>query len=177
MARGKLLRTIKKRIKAEVEARLEGIRKFYKKHPEQWFSDRIAQLFGSTSVNDVMEIIAVFGTTFIVKRIIDTHEEIQAKVQMIKKVTEKAGVSWVSYLPILGSYIYAPALVIPKPPKEVLAKLEISPEGMFPDWLDWLIAFSIAYILVKNFGLILQTVGDVTAGSIKIIKGILGIIA
>ena len=42
-------------------------------------------------------------------------------------------------------------------------------EGFFPDWVDWLIAFTIAYILIEHAGSIIGLLGDSTSGLTKLV--------
>ena len=41
-----------------------------------------------------------------------------------------------------------------------LKKIEQVYEGLFPDWFDWLIAFAIAYVIVKHGGALFTMLGE-----------------
>jgi hypothetical protein len=162
LARGKLLRTIKKKIREETLSRLEGVRKFYKKHPEQTVFDAIRQLFGNTSFMDVAKLGAVFGMTFIVKKVIDKTEELRMLIDEYKL--------WVG-----PTYAFPFALIqgyttgFRVPTKEEIQKYE----GMFPDIIDWVIAFCFAWIIINHFGEIMQGVGSIGVGVKGILMGLL----
>jgi hypothetical protein len=162
LARGKLLRTIKKRIREETLARLEGVRKFYKKHPEQTVFDAIRQLFGNTSFMDVAKLGAVFGMMFIVKKVIDKTEELRALIDEYKL--------WVGptyAFPVALWQAYTTGFKMPT--KEEIQKYE----GMFPDIIDWVISFCFAWIIINHFGEIMQGVGSIGVGVKGILLGLL----
>jgi len=156
LARGKLLKTIKKRIREETVARLEGIRKFYKKHPEQMFFDGIRQVLTTTDLKTIVDITTAIILTPIVKYIIDTTEELAT--------------IWKQYvyaIPPSGLLFLAPVSMYLASKKRV-EKVEFGPE-----WFEWLGAFALSWIIVKHFGAILQTVGDITVGIKGILTGLL----
>lgn len=158
MGRGPLLRTklreLKKRIETEFKTRL----KLYKKHPEVWLGDRLADIAKRTGITDVTKIIAVVGMTYIVKHLIDTSETLSKEVQVITRGAP-FGVVGVGL-----SFLYEQFS-----PKELKAqKLEFGDE-----WVKWLISFTLAFIIVEHFGEIMRGVGAASSSVKSIVQGLL----
>ena len=184
MPRGPLLKTTVKKIKAFTEAKLEAERKFYEKHPEKWFGERIAQLFGNTSLHDVAELGVVLAFTPIVKNTIDMTAELTAQVEELLKVgriPSPAGkVEFVSplefMLQALTFGLLGPKRWVTKKEKGAFERLEEIAGPMFagPDWQMWIISFAISYMIVHNFSDILRFVGAAGDTLSKLIGFLLG---
>jgi len=115
--------------------------------------------------------------TFLVKNIIDTTEEFRgalAHVQLAAtggtKVLEKLG-----FPPILRDVLGLPvggAITLAGIAKGQVPDFKAH-EGFFPDWVDWIVSFCIAYMLVEHGGSIIQAFGGFT----QTVGGLLGIVA
>lgn len=166
MPRGPLLKTQVKKIKAFTDAKLEAERKFYEKHPEKWFGERIAQLVGNTSLHDVVELGVVVAFTPIVKNTIDASAELVAKVEDILKIgripSPKGEVAFVSPLEFmlqgLTFGLLGPKRWVTPKEKGAFERLEeIIPMGLGgPEWQMWIISFAISYMIVHHFSDILK---------------------
>lgn len=184
MPRGRLLKTKVKEVKAFVEAKLEAERKFYEKHPEKWFGERIAQLVGNTSVHDVVELGVVVAFTPIVKNTIDASAELVAQVEAILKIgripSPKGEVAFISpaefMLQALTFGLLGPKRWVTPKEKGAFERLEeIIPKGFIgPEWEMWIISFAISFLIVHNFKDILNTVGTMGASLEKLIGFLLG---
>lgn len=184
MPRGPLLKTKLKHIKAEIKAKLEAQRKWYEKHPEQWFSERIAQLVGNTSLHDVVELGVVVAFTPIVKNTIDASAELVMQVENILKVgriPSPAGeVAFVSpfefMLQGLTFGLLGPKRWVTKKEKGAFERLEEVIPFKFggPEWQMWIISFALSYLIIHNFGTIVTTVGSAGMELSKLIGFLLG---
>jgi len=109
------------------------------------------------NVNPV-DMIAVAGMTLMVKKAIDSSEDLRGKV---KSLIEK-GEWWRGFVGVIG-------FAIPMKPIE-----EKKYEGLFPDWMDWIIAFTIAYIIVKHGGALFGMFEKGTMTLTSVITALLG---
>jgi hypothetical protein len=108
---------------------------------------------------DPLEMVAVVGTTIVVKKVIDTTEDLKGKALAVRNVImgtgQVLGASGIAqFIQAFGSPFsilseFFVGLIVPIPPEQAQY------EGMFPDWVDWLIAFAIAYIIVHHGELLL----------------------
>lgn len=101
---------------------------------------------------DPLEVAATIGTTIVIKNLIDTSEAVRGA---IKAATGLEDFDLINSIvnPGWGVSIWIFNLITGKAPtdinqEEIIEKAK-SFEGLFPDWMDWLIAFSFAYMLVK----------------------------
>lgn len=145
--------------------------------------------------------VAILGLTYIVKNLIDESEEIRAKIHGWTQVKERiqdlpalaektapeaakqrgtpqAIGAILSYFELIwkGTTAVIPGAAI----GETIGAAVFAPkaegfEGMFPDWADWLIAFTIAYILVENAGAIIMALGDAATSLTKVVGFIVGV--
>jgi len=158
LGRGPSLKTKKKHIKAEIIARYDAIKKWYKKNPQAWLNERFSSLVSNTSLMDMAKLAAILGMTLIVKNILDSTEELREKLVAIMGQP-------LTYLRAIGPMM----IPVPFAPSLEAAQLE----AKIPEVLDWVIAFCLAWLIVDNFGDIMRTVGDVTVGVKGILTGLL----
>lgn len=85
-----------------------------------------------SNINPV-DAIAIMGMTVLVKCTIDKSEDLRGKLHGLR----------IEYFPMIWSWS--------KPIWEQLEPIE-QYEGYAPDWMDWIISFSIAYIIIKHGG-------------------------
>jgi len=158
MGRGPSLKTELKKLKKRIETTFKTKLKLYKKHPEVWIGDRLADIAKQTGVKDVAKIIAIVGMTIVVKKTIDTSEELRDAIKPFIVFGQRLpGTKW----RWKGPFQY-----------ELVGEAEKF-EGMFPDWADWLISFSLAYILVEHFGEIMRGAGNITASIHSLLSALL----
>jgi len=98
--------------------------------------------------------------TILVKKLIDTTEELKVAVQQpFFVVGDKK-----------GTYAWKGPFTYELIPEKMVSAFK---EGFFPDWIDWLIAFALAYIIVEHFGQIMQAAGNITSSLKGILSGLL----
>jgi len=164
LGRGPSRKTISKNIRSEVKARYDAIKKWYEKNPQVWLGERFASIIANTNLMDIAKLGAVLGMTLIVKKVFDTTQDLNLKMQELVKATPV----WVTPflplwagMPFLAGKIGVEVAGEPKP-------LEFGGEMM-----EWLISFCFAWLIINNFGQIMETVGDVTIGVKGILTGLL----
>jgi len=158
MARGKLLRTKIKNEKALVKARLQAEKEWYQRKANFQY------LFKKELVNmmrriDPLEFAAVGGLTMVIKSVIDETEEIRGRIRAIAVIGE---------LPEGMKAVWSgiPFWYVLVPEGETF-------EGMFPEWVDWLFAFGIAYVLVRHP----EVVTEMFTGATKLTTFVLGLLS
>lgn len=106
--------------------------------------------------------IAILGMTYIIKNLIDTSEELRAKLPKVK-IRFRVGPAF-------------PTEFKPAWPLSLLTDEEEYEdfEGMFPDWADWLVAFTLAYMIVEHGGQIALGLGEAVKGLTGIVGFLLG---
>lgn len=157
------VKTEKKRIreltKAEIKARLKAVAEFKKSAvgTAQSLREHMGKFIDSAKIGDVTKLVAILGMTVLVKNVIDSTPELVDKAKELVVPGYALALLFpftaLPFLPALGAAAAAP-------PKE---QLEI------PEHLEWLISFTLAYIIVTHFGDLVQGMGNVVSG----IKGIL----
>jgi len=105
--------------------------------------------------------IAIIGMTLIVKQIIHSSDEFIGKVAAISGKKP----SWLAYTPAGMHMTIAEALVSKKGEKV---------EDFIPEWTEWLIAFSLAYIIVEHGGQIALGIGEGLKGLTGMVGFLLG---
>jgi len=164
-----------KRSYAEAKAAEKGRLQAHTEHEAQTFSSSkktmvwVKQFF-EKHVSQIPKGIAIIGVTYIVKGLIDTDEQLRAKYKVFKALT--TGVEKATGLPF--SYLFS-ALESFGIPVGLMATQfipgEMLPEEtMTEELLDWIIAFSLAYIIVEHAGQIIVGLGE----GVKALSGILG---
>lgn len=121
----------------------------------------IGRIIDNSDLHDVCELIAVLSLTPVVKYVIDTSEDIRAKIQAIISAPEE-----IQLKRLFGFGLPTWELI----PKQITKIVEAKSEGLFPDWMDWIIAFGFSYLIVHNFGAIVHAAGDI----VKSIRTIIG---
>ena len=123
----------------------------YKKNAILWIKHLLEEHLSEMPKN-----VAILGMTIIVKNLIDKSEELRS---LLPKPELKFRVD-----PALPHFEPAwPVSLLFGTEKEKY-------EGMFPDWADWLISFSLAYIIVDHGGQIILGLGES-------VKGLTGMLA
>lgn len=159
----------KKITKAEIKAKLE---EFYKAK-DKFTLVNIKNYLAQTLKNiDPIEAAAIIGATFLVKYAIDTSEEIRGAIKvttglneldlLLQIVSPGWGVS-----KILWSFLSGQ---IKDKSQEEIQQYAEEYEGMFPDFIDWLIAFGVAFIVVRHGDTIFKqftSIGGFVTGLIK----------
>jgi len=105
--------------------------------------------------------IAIIGMTLIVKQIIHSSDEFLSKVAAISGRKP----SWLAYTPAGMHMTIAEALI---------GKKEEDVQDFIPEWTEWLIAFSLAYIIVEHGGQIALGLGEGIKGLTGIVGFLLG---
>jgi len=150
-----------KRLKKNIEAKFKTKLKLYKKHPEVWIGDRLADMAKQTGVTDVAKIIAIVGMTIIVKNTINQYEDLREGIKPLVVIGAAGkppkGQKW----RWKGPFQYE------------LVGEAVKFEGMFPDWADWLVAFALAYVLVEHFGSIMRGAGNITASIYSLLSALI----
>jgi hypothetical protein len=155
MGRGPSIKTELKKLKKRIETEFTTRVKLYKKHPEVWIGERLADFAKKTGITDVTKILAIVGMTYIVKKTIETSEALSDQMQVIVRGAP-LGLVGIAYSIIAES-------IVPQ-----AKKVEVGPE-----WLEWIVSFVIAYLIVEHFGDIMRGVGSATSGIKDIVSGLL----
>ena len=129
----------------------------YKKNAVIWMKHLVEK-----HINKIPKGIAILGMTYIIKHLIDTSEELRGKVNLIVKATTQPLGGASLMIELWGSISKGELPFI----QEAVGKTE----GIFPDWADWLIAFTLAYIIVEYGGQIALGIGS----TVKSLSGIVG---
>lgn len=145
----------KKAVKLEqglVVARLKGEDQ-WKKTKKGMYRELLNHFGKAVDRIDPMETVATIGLTILIKQLIDTSEDIRGQIKSI------GGLYGEYYLfGQRGTWLRIVANVIGL--KEADAEKY---EGFFPDYMDWLIAFTLAYIIIRHggslFGLMKEGMG------------------
>lgn len=127
--------------KAELDAEREDAAKALrsKRGLKVWFMQRARAMLDNINP---LEVAAIFGATIAIKQSIDWIES--SKAHLGEAVAQASPLYW----------------IFPQVREWISGMKETTKEGAFPDWLDWLLAFVAAYILVKHFGMIAETAGN-----------------
>ena len=160
------------RLQAQVEQEYKGVKWLvdflpflpdkYKKNAVLWMK----HLF-EKHVAKIPKGIAIIGMTYIIKRLIDTTEELKEKA--LKFQLKYSPLTQIPYLIQLTG-----AVVGVDVPQQIIDVTKIKYEGMFPDWADWLIAFTLAYIIVEHGGQIILGLGEGVKGLIALVSFFMG---
>jgi len=163
MPRGKTLRTKKRDAKAVAKAtRLGGMEaeaQVFKN--KKMFLAWLKHLI-ELHIDKIPKFTAVIGMTFIIKKLIDTTEELRAYIPRFKTMKFEE----------VFAFTFPGAPDIP-----VLEYGKVKDfEGMFPDWQDWLISFTLAYIVVEHAGTLFGMLGDAAGGAVKLVPVLVGLL-
>jgi len=110
---------------------------------------------------DPLEIVAVTGMTYLIKNGIEwTEEIIKNPAPFFRMIAPLTGFA----------FLLVPD--VPEPQQDAISKMMDTPQA---EMVQWLLSFVLAYLLVHNFGMIMQAVGSATGNIIGMAKGLLGI--
>jgi hypothetical protein len=136
------------------------------KHTKKGFIKSLRDHIGKWIDNtNPLELVAVGGMTFLVKYLIDTSEDLRGKLNTL-------GGLYGEFLTPIGKTKMLTVL------GRALGYTEVTPaqfEGMFPDWMDWLISFTIAYVIIKHGGQIFGLASN-ALGAIQNLSVIIGML-
>lgn len=155
MARGRTARSYatqkKAEVKAELKAKTEHKNKIFMggKVTKEWLIEQLER-----HADKIPKYVAIAGMTMVVKATIDASEVLRGKLDVILKGGN----------PFKGMFVFESGV-----PVFGLGE-GADYEGMFPDWMDWLIAFGLAYVIVEHAGSLIGLLGDTMSG----LTGVLG---
>lgn len=156
----KVFRDAKSREKGKLSAKIEEDQKVWKnkKHFLSW-----AKSFLENHAKEIPDWVAIAGMTIMVKRAIDLSEELRGKLAQIRGQITAHGV----FPPIIAMYSggISPTIADPR----YMAKKAREYEGFFPDWFDWIVAFTLAVIIVRHAGQIAVGLGEIVGNLTKMI--------
>jgi len=137
------------------------------------FIDRI-------EIGPITKFVAIIGMTIVIKKIVDTTEDLKVQWMHFSKAV------WVDPAILTFGLLGKPGF-LPEPVSQIFralateekkaAGLLVVPpqaEGLFPEWLDWLLCFTFAYVIVENFGEICKLAGNVVMSLGDMIKTMIG---
>ena len=156
-------------MKSELQAQKEWNRK-------QPLFDKIKRFLGE-HIKEIPEWVAIAGMTILVKQVIEASEPLQAKAAegAVKLAGASADITKLAFefqaIPSLVSSLGITVTETSELQKAILEALD-SPQA---EMLQWLLAFTIAYILVKHMGQIIGLLGDVVGGLTKIVPLLMGV--
>lgn len=137
--------------KARLEAELKVKESMLKKHPFLFLKQ-----FLEEHSREIPDWIAIGGVTLMVKKSVDVAEGI---VNTYNKTIVSMQVNPYTYLGglagIVGSYLYAQFQQ--QAQEAFVKKVEVQTPLQVPEWFKWLIAFSIAVLIVKYGGQLLSS--------------------
>lgn len=165
MPRGPTTRSIYRKAKAEEKAKLQARREdgYASLTQPKKFMHWVKTLL-EDHASEIPEWVAIVGTTYLVKRAIDLSEELRGRLEQIKTGIQQGG----AFPPIIATAMFT-GVPSPKIAPEYMRKKALEYEGMFPDWMDWLIAFSLAVIIVKHAGQIAIGLGEIASNLTKLV--------
>jgi len=162
---------LKKWIETWIKAQKDAELKWKKTHKGMEYSlrEHIGKFIDRLTLNDIAELTATIALTPIVKKVIDESERLRGLFFGItKKMREEQAMPpttmeelrYKRFLRIVVGVEYT--------------KYIEEYEGLFPDWIDWLISFGLAYLIVHNFGPLIHAAGDAVKSIEKILLGLIG---
>jgi hypothetical protein len=160
---------LKKWIETWVKTQKEAEYKWKKTQKGMEYSVRehIGKFIDRLTLNDVAELMATIALTPVVKKVIDESEQLRGLFfGVIKQATSPTAATTKTQWEIstelkLFRWFKAYTGTVGKEMAEY--------EGLFPDWMDWIISFGLAYLIVHNFGALIHAAGE----TVKSIKNIL----
>jgi len=157
MGRGPSVKTELKKLKKKLETEAKVKWKLVQKKP--FFvsmRQRLEKVIDNAKPDEIAKFVAIMGMTIMVKKVIDTTEELREQVKELIIVGPQ----------FFPAYKVAQELGLAAPtPKPA--------EGFFPEWADWLISFTLAYIIVEHFGQIMQATGNILSSVKTLVTGLL----
>ena len=137
----------KARIKAQLDAKDEHDAKAFSfKHKKRWLASIYTHIGKAIDRIDPLQGAAVLGATILIKTTIDASEELRAALLSKKAAYIGVPVAGVEMRPLIASPLRTFQSIF----GTITEKQAAEYEGFFPDWMDWIISFVIAYILVTQ---------------------------
>lgn len=159
LAKGKLLKT---KIKELVRLTKAKWKLAQKKPIELSIREHIGKFLDNIKMDDVGFIVAWIGVAFILAQSIEFLDKLMKDLPRLQlELAEKA----IMLAPFMGKAreaIKAAKAYLPEPEQRNITIEE------------WLVIFAVAYLIVKHFGAIMQTVGDISHGVTKLGLSLLG---
>ena len=159
-------------LKAEVEHEYKSVKwiadmlpflpEKYKKNAVLWIKKILEE-----HLSEMPKAIAMLGMTILVKATIEQTEGLQSRVAQIMR----GEVTWILGEPF--AFLWG-QLTGQIPLGETYGYFKGKKEGFFPAWQDWLISFTVAYMLVEHGGEIFQAIGSGALGLSSIISLLIG---
>lgn len=153
------------RLQAKVEHEYKAVKwladiipflpKKYKKNATLWMKSLLEK-----HLDKIPKTIALLGLTYIIKELIRTSDELLTKIRTFT-----------------GKPIWETKLFEPIWEKELsLTPIWKKPEvkELLPEWKEWLIAFTLAYIIIEHGGQIALGLGETVKGLTGIVGFLLG---
>jgi hypothetical protein len=164
----KLKKWIETWVKTQKEAEYKW--KKTKKGMEYSIREHIGKFIDRLTLNDIAELMATIALTPLVKKAIDETEKLRGLFFGLMKIKREevmppATMEELRYKRFLRIIVGGEYKYIEKY------------EGLFPDWMDWLISFGLAYLIVHNFGTLIHAAGDVVKSVQTILLGLVGTLA
>lgn len=179
MPRGKTARTRKRMAKAEQEGISTALTN---EEAKVWTKSKNAMVWVKQilekHIDKVPKLLAILGMTYLVKRAIDTSEELTAKAVKVVTGGEPSEIMKLfSWLPIFGPAVGVGAAIagffVPSWIGEPTAKIvEEIPSRLDVEGMEWLLAFTMAYMIVEHGGEIALGFGDIA----KSLTGMVGLL-
>jgi len=168
MGRGLALRTkIKREIlatKSVAVAMLEAERLIQQRKPlKQSIEEHIGRFIDKLDANAAIKLGTIAGLAYIIKPLIDMHEEIQAKLSLAKALYKGADKLFFKGIPIMQAIdVLAPmaawlASIAAPTPEKLKEDLEQT------DWQTWILAFVIAALIIQFGPDIIKSFGSIGA--------------
>lgn len=130
----------------------------YKKNAVLWMKNIFER-----NMDKIPKMVAMIGLTLIIKRLIDTSEELRGRLDLLRLPFERIG----PQNPFTK--------IFPQPFTIYLTdERRKKYEGFFPDWMDWLISFTLAYIIIEHGGQIALGLGKAVSSLGGIVGFLLG---
>jgi len=154
MARGRTSRSYYKQKKAEVKAELtaktEYAAKLFKnkKITQKWLIEQLEK-----HTDKIPKYAAIAGLTVLVKSTIDASEDLMSRAAV----------------PMLALSAISP-IMIPFMPAALMGTISAEEFKKIPDWAEWIVSFTIAYILIEHGGSIIGLLGSGSGGLSSIIS-------
>lgn len=122
----------------------------YKKNAALWLKRMVEK-----NISKLPKAIAIIGLTVVIKHLMDTIPELIETVSALHKIP------W--FYKVASPLLYQAEMFT-----ITVEKIDVT-KGL-PEWFDWVIAFSLAYIIVEHGGQIALGLGE----SVKGLSGIVG---
>jgi len=144
-----------------------------KKPLELSLREHLGKIIDNTEVPQWLEIVAITGMTIIVKNVIEASEDL-----LVKTIEIGTGLT---KIPLDLLYNLLPAQIkgmigiegLRKPLEKVPELYEKTLDTWQIEIAEWLIAFTLAFLIVHNFGEIMKATGDILTSITGLVRGML----